>query len=144
LNIYEIINNRESIRNYNPDKIVDKNTLKRILTAGILAPSACNNQPWKFLIVSEGNIRTDVNNSYPREWFMDAPHILIVVGDNTKSWIRSYDNFNSIETDLTIAMDHIILAAESENVGTCWIENYDPEKLRVALNLNKNEVVFCC
>ena len=44
----------------------------------------------------------------------DAPHILIIIGDKSRSWVRLADGYNSIETDLTIAMDHIILAAEYE------------------------------
>ena len=63
----------------------------------------------------------DSSEAYARDWFQKAPHVLIVLGDKKKSWNRSYDNYNSIETDLTIAMDHMILAAENEGVGSCII-----------------------
>ncbi|MBN2571302.1 MAG: nitroreductase family protein, partial [Ignavibacteriales bacterium] len=48
----------------------------------------------------------------------------------------------SIETDLTIAMDHMILTAESEGVGTCWIAAFNEKILREALELKDNEVVY--
>ena len=74
--------------------------------------------------------------------FSDAPHILVVVGYPEEAWVRKYDGYNSIETDLTIAMDHMILAAEYEGVGTCWVGAYDPDILKEALELGKNEVVY--
>lgn len=139
---YELIRSRESIRNYDSDRPVSKETLAKILDAGRLAPSACNYQPWKFLLISSADMLAEVKASYPREWFRDAPHVLVVVGFQNTAWVRSYDGYNSIETDLAIAMTHIILAAENEGVGTCWIEAYNPIILREALNLADGQVIF--
>jgi nitroreductase len=83
-----------------------------------------------------------VKACYNREWFKEVPHILVIVGLKDKAWNRSYDGYNSIETDVAIAMTHIILAAENEGVGTCWIEAYDPAMLKKALDLDENQVVF--
>ena len=47
----ELIRNRESIRSYDPARPVPKDTLERILDAGRMAPSACNYQPWEFLVI---------------------------------------------------------------------------------------------
>ncbi len=142
MDLYNLISNRESVRDYDPDRKIDDSILKRILNAGRLAPSACNNQPWTFLLVSSDKMLEKVRPCYHKPWFKQAPHILIIIGDKSKSWVRSYDGYNSIETDLTIAMDHIILAAENEGVGTCWIEAYDPEKLAAAVGLKENEVIY--
>ncbi|HWQ10645.1 MAG TPA: nitroreductase family protein, partial [Holophaga sp.] len=51
MNIHELIARRESIRQYDPTRPVDAETLGRILEAGRLAPSACNLQPWEFIVV---------------------------------------------------------------------------------------------
>ncbi len=142
MDFFDLIKNRESIRNYDPSRPLSKATLLKILEAGRLAPSACNIQPWKFLVISTPEMLEKVRACYNREWFKEAPHILVVVGYRDKSWKRTSDGYNSIETDITIAMDHLILAAENEGVGTCWIENYNPRMLRDALNLNDDEVVF--
>jgi nitroreductase len=142
MDFYQLIENRESVRDYDPDRPIDQNILNRILDAGRLAPSAANRQPWTFLLVSSKEKLEKVRACYKKPWFQQAPHILIIIGDKTKSWIRSYDGYNSIETDLTIAMDHIILAAEYENIGTCWIEAYDPKILSDAITQKENEVVF--
>ena len=140
---YKLIENRETLRSYDPAKKVDKDVLMRILNAGRLAPSAANRQPWKFILVLSDEKLKEIKACYQREWFQNAPHILIVVGDKTKSWVRPYDGYNSIETDLAIAMDHMVLAAENEGVGACWIIAFDYDCLAKALNLTENEVVYC-
>ena len=142
MDFYKLVRERESIRDYDPERPVDKETLDRILEAGRLAPSATNAQPWMFLVISSPEMLAKVRPCYPRSWFSDAPHILVVVGNVDEAWVRKYDGYNSIETDLTIAVDHMILAAEFEGVATCWIEAYDPHKLGEALGLKENERVF--
>ena len=79
---------------------------------------------------------------YHRPWFKEAPQLLIIVGFKNKAWVRSFDGYNSVETDLAIAMTHLILAAENEGVGMCYIEAYDPAILRKALDLDENQVVY--
>ena len=142
MDFYELVRSRESIRDYDPERPVDRETLNRILEAGRLAPSAVNAQPWGFLVISSSEMLAKVRPCYAREWFSDAPHVLVVVGSVDESWVRKKDGYNFIETDLTIALDHMILAAEYEGVGTCWIGAYDPDCLRDALSLSENEVVY--
>lgn len=139
----ELISTRESIRNYDPDRPVSKEILEKILDAGRLAPSACNNQPWKFLVISSAGMLEKVRACYHREWFKQAPHVLVVMGNKDEAWTRSFDGYNFIETDLAIAMTHLVLAAENEGVGTCWIAHYDPKILNEAVNPDGKGVIFC-
>lgn len=139
---YDLIRLRESIRNYDPDRQVPKEILEKILNAGLLAPSACNLQPYKFLVISSAPVLEKVRAGYNKVWFKEAPHILVILGLRDQAWNRSYDGYNSIETDLAIAMTHIILAAENEGVGTCWIEAYNPVIIKKALNIKDNQVIF--
>ncbi|MCF7809184.1 MAG: nitroreductase family protein [Candidatus Marinimicrobia bacterium] len=143
MSIYELIRSRVSIRDYDPALPVEEGTLERILDAGRLAPSAYNRQPWTFLLISSDEMLARVRPCYQKEWFQNAPHILIIIGHKDKSWVRTHDGYNSLETDLAIAMDHIILAATSEDVGTCWIAAYDPQMLAEAIELQENEVIGC-
>jgi nitroreductase len=138
----ELIRIRESVRNYDPDRPVPDEVISKILDAGRLAPSACNNQPWKFLVISSSEILKKVKGCYKRDWLSNAPHILIIIGLKDKAWIRNYDGYNSLETDIAIAMTHIILAATNEGVGTCWIAAYDPDLMRKALELDENQVIY--
>ena len=139
----ELIKYRESVRDYDPDRPVPKETLQRILTAGQMAPSAGNRQPWEFIVVSSGAYLSRVRECYGKSWFKDAPHILAVKGFRENAWVHPKSGHNSIETDLAIAMDHIILAAADQGVGTCWIIAFDPECLREALDVKENEIIYC-
>lgn len=138
----ELIRSRESIRNYDPTRPVPKEILEKILDAGRQAPSACNYQPWKFLVISSSAMLEKVRASYQRDWFRDAPHIIVTLGLKDMAWKRSYDGYNSIETDVAIAMTHIILAAENEGVGACWVEAYNPIILKEAINPGENQMIF--
>ena len=138
----ELIQKRESIRNYDPDRPVPEGILMKILDAGRIAPSACNIQPWKFLLISSPAMLEKVRACYSREWFKEAPHILVILGLKDQAWVRSHDGYNSIETDVAIAMTHIILAAENEGVGTCWIAAYNPIILKEALSVAESHVIF--
>ena len=139
---HELIGKRESIRDYDPQKPVRRAVLERIVDAGRLAPSAGNFQPWTFIVISSAEMLKKIRRCYGRPWFREAPHVLVVKGDREKAWTREQDGYNSLETDLTIAMDHMILAAESEGIGTCWIANFDPDALREALSLQDTERVY--
>lgn len=140
--LHDLVESRKSVRGYDQSRPVAPEILERVLNAGRLAPSAKNLQPWKFLVVSSPEMLAKVRPSYQRDWFAEAPHILIVTGDRTEAWVRPSDGWNSLETDLGIAMDHLILAAHDEGLATCWISAFDPAMLREALDLGPTEEVF--
>ncbi len=137
----KVICGRESIRSYDPTRPLEKEVLTRILDAGRVAPSAANRQPWRFLVVSSREVLSQVRRCYNKSWFQDAPHVLVVTGKTGEAWSRQ-DGWNSIETDVAVAMDHMVLAAENEGVGTCWVAAYDPTVLRSALGLGSDERVY--
>lgn len=142
MDFYELIKSRESVRNYDPTKPVDMTIIERILEAGRMAPSAANRQPFRFLVISTESMLKKVRQCYSREWFCDAPHILVVIGNVDEAWKRASDGYNSLETDVAIAMDHMILAAEQEGVATCWIAAFDPVILKDALQILSHEKIF--
>ena len=116
--------------------------MNHILEAGRLAPSAANKQPWKFYLISSKENLCKIKACYGRSWFKDAPHVLVVAGKKEQAWTRQSDGYNSLETDLSIAMDHLILAAEAEGIGTCWIAAYDPAALKNTGLFENDEIVF--
>ena len=138
----ELINTRESVRNYDPERPVPEDIILRILDAGRIAPSAKNIQPWKFIVISSSPLLEMVKECYKRDWIKDAPHIVVVTGLKEQAWIRGYDGYNSVETDVTIAMTHIILAAENEGVGACWIAAFDPACLKEAIKPAEGQVIY--
>jgi nitroreductase len=142
MDFFEVIKNRQSIRSYDANRPVERKILDAILDAGRIAPSAANRQPWRFIVVSKEPILSAVRACYARDWYKEAPHVLAVVGDKKIAWVRAGDGYCSIETDCTIAMDHLILAASALGVATCWIAAFEPDALRSALKLQPHEQVF--
>ena len=137
----EVLLKRESVRNYDPTRPVPREILDRILEAGRIAPSASNYQPWEFWLISNLEMLAKIHPCYSRQWFHDAPHILIVTGDLEQGWERE-DGFNSLQTDLAVSMQQMILAATNEGVGSCWVTNFKIDILRKALGLKDSMQVF--
>jgi nitroreductase len=142
MDFYDLVTKRSSTRSFDKEKAIPEEVLQRILNAGRMAPSAKNLQPWRFLVVRTPELLQKIYPAYTRDWIQSAPALLIVTGQRAEAWVRSKDGYNSLETDLTIAMDHLILAATYEGVGTCWIAAFDPAILHEALQLEASEEIF--
>ncbi len=138
----DLVKNRRSIRAFDSERKIPREVIEYILQAGQAAPSANNQQPWEFLIIESREYLAKVQESYPRNWLAQAPAVLVVKGSYSHCWQRQADGYRSLETDLTIAMDHMILAAAEQGIGTCWIAAFDPFKLTEALDLSEDERVF--
>lgn len=142
MDFQQIIHSRESLRNFDPNKPLKKDTLTRILEAGRHAPSAANRQPWKFYVISSEKNLAKIRTCYGRPWFADVPHVLIVAGKFSLAWMRPSDGYNSLETDLAIAMTHMVLAAENEGVGTCWIAAFNANDLKNSGLFEKDDHIY--
>lgn len=141
MDFMEVVRNRKSCRAYVPDNEIPRAVLEKIAEAGQAAPSACNLQPWRMLFFTTPERLNEVRNCYTGRWVDTAPCMLAVVGSRSSAWVRG-DGYNSLETDLTIVMDHLILAAENYGVSSCWIAAFDNAALRKALGLKPDEEVF--
>jgi len=134
MDFQEVIRKRYSVRAYKPDR-VEEEKLARVLEAARLAPTACNLQPFRVIVIETKGREKELRRVYGREWFTQAPLVLAVCALPKESWVRRYDGWNSAEVDATIAMSHIVLAAAAEGLGTCWIAAFDPKAAREVLGL---------
>ena len=130
----ELAKRRYSCRNYD-FRPVEKDKLELILEAGRIAPSAVNYQPWHFIVIQEKENLRKVHDVYHREWFQDAPYLIVVCGDHNQSWKRKQDGKDHCDIDIAIAVDHMTLQATELGLATCWICNFDKEKTIETLNL---------
>lgn len=136
-----LVQSRYSCRDYDRDKIVERELLTNIVNAARLAPSACNKQPWTFVIIDDKCdvfCRQTVLKSYNRQWIESAPAFIIACGDHTQAWHRQSDDKDHTDIDLAIAIEHICLAATEAGLGTCWVCNFDVATLSNGLNLPNN------
>jgi len=133
MDFYEVIQGRRSVRKYKTDP-VDDDKLQRILNAARLAPSAANRQPISFIVVRDDKIKRKLKDAYSQEWFYTAPVIICACTLSDKAWKRN-DGKAYVDVDAAIAMDHLILAATAEGLGTCWIAAFKPGIVKEVLNI---------
>lgn len=131
---HDIVANRYSCRHYSQEPVSQEQILE-ILECARLAPSACNRQPWKFMVITAPEELSAVHASYNRDWIKEAPVAIIVLGNRNEAWHRSYDEYDATDIDIAITTEHICLAATSMGLGTCWICNFDPIILRTGMNI---------
>ena len=132
--LYALAQQRYSCRSYSPAP-VPEDALMAVLDVARLAPSACNRQPWMFLIADSDDEREAVVRSYPREWIKSAPVYIIACALHDRSWHRPSDGKDHADVDVSIAVEHLCLAATSMHLATCWVCNFDPEIIREAFRL---------
>lgn len=131
---YELAATRYSCRNFT-DRQVDRDLVAAVLDAARLAPSACNRQPWIFVVLDTAEGRSAVLESYQREFIRPVGTFIVACARHDVSWHRADDGKDHADIDVAIAVEHICLAATSLGLGTCWICNFNPTTLRAALGL---------
>lgn len=142
MEFYEVIKSRKSIRKYKPDPIREE-ILNRILDAARLAPSAKNIQPWKFIVVKDALIKQQlVTACRNQEFITQAPVVICAVALEKIAWGKMGGYWSSYSVDLAIALEHIILAATNEGLGTCWVGAYDEKEVKRILNIPEDVKVI--
>ena len=129
----ELARQRYSVRAYKPDP-VHPEKLECILEAARLAPTAVNIQPFQLIVIRTKNRETELRRIYDKKWFVEPPIVICACGLPKKGWSRK-DGKNYNDVDVAIVMDHLILAATAEGLGTCWIGAFDPAAAKEILNL---------
>lgn len=134
MNFSELIRNRYSVRKYQ-NKKVEEEKLNKILEAGRFAPTAANLQPVKVIAITEEKGLLKISKAAD---IYGAPLALIVCADNTKAWIRPFDNKQTTDIDASIVTDHMMLQASSLGLGSVWICYFNPDILKYEFKLPNN------
>ena len=133
MDFYDVVRKRLSVRAYRPDPIPEE-TLTRILEAGRLAPSAKNLQPWKFIIITDPKQRELLVPACRGQKFIaEAPVVICACAVSEQAWGGMGGYWSAEAVDVTIALEHIILAAAAEGLGTCWVGAFIEEEVRKVL-----------
>jgi len=132
MELKEIITKRRSIRAYE-NRPVSEESLKNILEAARLAPSARNNQSWKFVVVREEKRRQELARAADREFVAEAPVVIAAVATEPE-YIMACE-VPSYAVDLSIAVTHMILAAVDEGLGTCWLGAFSQQRVKEILKI---------
>lgn len=138
MSLLDIIKSRKSIRRYKEDPIPE-DVLLRVLEAARLAPSGKNLQPWKFIIVGDDAGKKALAEASRGQFFMaGAPFIIAACGCPEMSYQRQGNYMQSWPIDVTIAFQHLVLQAEEEGLGTCWIGAFEEKEVKRLLHVPEN------
>jgi len=160
MNLSDILINRRSVRNYQA-KPVPTDIIQHIINDSILAPSAGNEQPWKFIVVSNQKMIDRISaeckknfleriatnpNDYAKKYekmlqkeafhiFYHAPAVVFIIGE---------ERIKNLVADCALAASYFMLSATSKGLGTCWVnfgtEINNPE-LRDELGIPENHKI---
>ncbi len=146
-NFLELVNNRQSCRDFN-DKPLEKETLEKIVELGRLAPSACNSQPWKMYVVTDEEIRKKVAKTTQdclMNKFVDKAKAFIVLGETPATLkeriISKFSNKHFIKYDIGELIAYLTLGAESMGVSSCIIGWVNEKNLKAVLSMPDDESV---
>lgn len=144
MDFYDVISSRRSIRSFQ-DTPIPKAALNRIAEAVNLSPSACNRQPWRFEIHMNEEKCAEISHCcscFGNEWMKKypAPAIAVVIGNREKCWKRPEET-PIVDIDAAIAMEHFVLAATAEWLGTCWICAYQLDWMDHIVEVSPDENV---
>lgn len=141
--LLKLIISRQSDRKYSGRQI-EKDKLDRIIEAGRMSPSACNAQPWKFIVVNEPELVSKVAEAASAKligmntFVAQAPVIIVIVREkaNMSSKVgATIKNKDYSLFDIGIATENICLQAEAEGIGSCIIGWFDEKQIRKLLDV---------
>lgn len=145
----DLILKRQSDRKYS-DKPVEAEKLERIIEAGRMAPSACNAQPWKFVVATDPKLLHSIAEAASAKLLRmntfvgEAPAIIAIVREKPNFSSRiggTIKNKDYSFIDIGIATENICLQAMAEGIGSCIIGWFDEKMVRKILGIPSSKRV---
>jgi len=145
----DLVKKRQSVRKYAP-RPVPRQAIERCLEAARLAPSACNSQPWSFIILDDERVRNEVaekafSGAYKMNSFAkNAPVLVVVVTERSTYFARLGGFFRGTQynlIDIGIACEHFVLQAAEEGIGTCWMGIFNEKAVKKILGIPREKKV---
>jgi len=143
MSFLELVRKRRSCRKYS-SRPVPPEAIRRCLEAARLSPSACNSQPWRFIVVQEPGLKGRLGekafsgihkmNAFARS----APVLVVVIREVSKYAAELGGALRGVPyslIDLGIACEHFILQAAEEDLSTCWLGWFDARAVKKVLKL---------
>jgi nitroreductase len=138
MDFWQVLDERHSVRNFDPGVDVTQENVERMLAAAIQAPSAGNRQPWHFYVVRDPEVRGALARAaYGQGFVAQAPVVIVVCADAERSAARYGQRGRDLYClqDTAAATEHILLAAVALGLGGCWVGAFDEDRAARALNL---------
>lgn len=140
MDFIKLASERYSLKKYDGRR-VSKDKLDLILEAGRLSPTAKNLQNYKIYVAESEEALAKVDQVTPCRY--GAGTVLVLTYDTDQVFTYPGGKYDSGFEDTAIVATHIILAAKSLGVDSCWINNIDPDQVKEVFDLPANEIVVC-
>jgi nitroreductase len=132
MTVLEAIRKRYSCRAYQ-DRKIEREKLDTIFEAARLAPSARNMQDWRFVVVTDEEIKRQVAATTNRPTVFEKAGAIVAACSNSDYVMRCGQAIAPI--DVAISLEHICLQATELGLGTCWIGSFDPAQVAQILDI---------
>ena len=135
MTVLEATKIRRSVRKYRPDPVPEE-TLGRVLEAARLAPSGKNLQPWRFILVRSAEAKKRLAQASANQAFIaEAPLIVVACADPEACYAKMGRYMKSWPVDVACALEHLMLQAAAEGLGTCWIGAFEEHGVKDILGV---------
>lgn len=128
----KLITERCSTRKFREEPL-PREILDKILAAGHKAPTGCNNQPQRILVLNTAESMEKLRTC--TKCHFGAPTAMLICHNPEESWKRPYDGALSSPVDAAIVTTHMMLAAQNLGVGSCWVMHFNPFAVREAFHI---------
>lgn len=142
-----LIRKRQSVRKYTKEK-VDRKLIEECIEAARLAPSACNSQPWTFVVVDDPGLKEKVARETMgigrafNKFVPQSPVIVAIVLERAKWYSEIGGKIKDKEytlMDIGIAAEHFCLQAEELGIGTCMLGWFNEAEVAQLIGLPENK-----
>lgn len=123
----ELAHSRFSVLEYE-HRPIEREKIEAIIEASIAAPTACNFQPQRILVIDSDELRCKLNEVVPSKYYV--PVAFLVCYDKQICWVRPMDGKPSGDIDASIAATHMMLEATELGLGSIWVMYWDPKKMK--------------
>lgn len=131
----KLISERYSVRNFKQEHLPDE-VINKILEAGHKAPTGCNYQPQRILVLNTDSAMEKLKGC--TKCHFNASAAMLICYNKDESWKRPYDGALSSPVDAAIVTTHLMLAAHNIGVGSCWVMHFDPKAMRETFSIPEN------
>ena len=147
--LLDLLKHRKSVRHF-LDRPVEREKIMTCLEAVRLAPSACNSQPWKFIVVDDRQLKNKLcDAAFSSIYFINAfckmaPVIVVVISERSKFLAQIGGMFRGTKyylIDIGIAIEHFVLQAEDLGLGTCWVGWFNEGAVKSILNIPQHKKI---
>ncbi|MBQ7915879.1 MAG: nitroreductase family protein [Firmicutes bacterium] len=135
MEFFQLAAERYSVRKFTGQHL-EQEVIDKILAAGHVAPTGCNYQPQRILVLNSDESIAKLKTC--TKCHFNAPTAMLICYNQDECWTRKYDGASCGMVDASIVTTHMMLQAWELGVGTTWVMHFDPFAMRETCHIPEN------